>query len=69
MPSADKTAPSKKMAVFINLLDFFQLLVFVLNSRFPWGSSIANLTEQLRNLQFQVSPAAPSHLTVLHSYR
>ena len=42
-----------RTAVLVLLLEMMQLLVFVLNARFPWGTSVSTFLAQLRNLQLQ----------------
>lgn len=35
-------------------LDVVQLLVFILNPKFPWGDSVQSFLDQIKNLQLQV---------------
>jgi hypothetical protein len=49
----DRAPPSQKVAVFVMVSETVQLLVFVLNSKFPWGRVVFDMASQLQNLQMQ----------------
>jgi PAS domain S-box-containing protein len=63
----DKAEPTRRAAVFVMVLEVAQLLVFVLNPRFPWGNAVKEFVQQIRNLQLQnplVSLGYTAYLTV-----